>query len=214
VFWRLTARLAEGGPALSFTVPVFQTTESDANRTRERMEAQAGSRLAAYSPAAGRIEKSVVPEGIRYRFPRARNRPAAAMASFFGLVFLAMAYLVVQLGAWPSIGGFLGALLATLIGLIALAGGIWLWFGETTVTASSGELRIHASCLGLSRTRMVSGGDIRGFDIRLAMQKGADVWYDVWLQLGGGKSVNAGTGMDKTEAEWFVAELRSDLGIA
>lgn len=92
--------------------------------------------------------------------------------------------------------------------LIAPAAGIWLWFGETTVTASSGELRIHGSCLGLSRTRTVKAGDIRGFEIKLAMR------YDVCLQLSGGKSVNAGTGMDNTEAEWFVAELRRGLGVA
>ena len=90
---------------------------------------------------------------------------------------------------------------------------IWLWFAETTVTAATGELRIHSSCLGISHNRVVHAEEIRGFDIQPGMQKGAEVWYDVWLKLAAGKKANAGTGMEKTEAEWFVAELRKDLGL-
>jgi hypothetical protein len=46
------------------------------------------------------------------------------------------------------------------------------------------------------------------------MQKGAEVWYGLSLQLAGGNNASIRTGMDKTEAEWFVAELRKDLGLA
>jgi hypothetical protein len=61
VFWRLTVRSTDGRFHASFTVPVFQTADSDSSRTRERLEAQAGSRLGGYSLAPNRIEKVVTP---------------------------------------------------------------------------------------------------------------------------------------------------------
>src|ERR1035441_3940011 len=41
ILWRLTVRATESEFHASFTVPVFQTAESDPGRTRERLEAQA-----------------------------------------------------------------------------------------------------------------------------------------------------------------------------
>jgi hypothetical protein len=214
VFWRLTARSADRGFQASFTVPVFATADSDPSRTRERLEAQAGSRLAWYSPDRNRIEKVVIPEGIRYRFPRGRNRSMAAMTSLFGLIFVGIAVvLAFYLRGW-TLGALIGVLFAAAIGMMMSFMAVWLWFAETTVTAATGELRIHRSCLGISHARIVHAEDIRGFEIKPGMQKGSEVWYDLWLQVAAGNDANAGTGMDKTEAEWFVAELRKDLGPA
>jgi hypothetical protein len=109
---------------------------------------------------------------------------------------------------------WIGALVGAFIGIVSLLAGLWQWFGETTVTAGVGELRIHSKCLGLSRARTVRLNEIRGFAIEPAMQRGTEVWYYVFVQLRGGGRTNAGSGMDKTEAEWFVAEIRKDLGIA
>ncbi len=89
---------------------------------------------------------------------------------------------------------------------------LWLWFAVTTITAATGQLRIQSSCWGISRTCIVHAEDIRGFEIKPGIQRGAEVWYDLWLQVASGDNANAGTGMDKTEAEWLVAELRKDLG--
>jgi hypothetical protein len=215
VFWQLAARSADGGFQATFTVPVFQTWDSDASHTRERLEAQAGTHLGGYAPREGRIEKVLTPEGIRYRFPRGRNRPMAAMMTLFALIFLGIAFAAgLQVKGWLSVGALVGAVFAGGFGLLALLASVWLWFAETTVTAATGELRIHSSCLGISRNRAVHTGEIRGFEIKPGMQKGAQVWYDVWLQVAAGGDANAGTGMDKTEAEWFVAELRKDLGIS
>jgi hypothetical protein len=214
VFWRLSAQSADGGFHASFTVPVFQTRDSDTSRTRERLETVAGARLGGYAPSVDRIEKVVTPEGIRYRFPRGRNRSIAAMASVFGLIFLGIGIgLGFYVPGW-SLGSLIAMLFAGVIGLLTTLMSAWLWFAETTVTAATGELRIHSSCLGISHNRIVHAEDIRGFEIKPGMQKGADVWYDLWLQVAGGKNANAGTGMDKTEAEWFAAELRKDLGLA
>jgi hypothetical protein len=214
VFWRLTARSADGGFHASFTVPVFPTADSDPSRTRERLETQAGSHLGGYSPTPGRIEKAATPEGIRYRFPRGRNRSVAAMTSFFGLICLGIALFIgFQINGWLALGALIGVFFFGAFGILMLVMAAWLWFAETTVTAATGELRIHSSCLGISRTRIVHAEEIRGFEIKPGVQKGAEVWYDLWLQVAGGKDANSGTGMDKTEAEWFVAELRKDLGV-
>jgi hypothetical protein len=213
VFWRLTARSGDGGFYASFTVPVFKTSDSDPNRTRERLEAQAGSRLGGYSPAPNRIEKVETPEGIRYRFPSGRNRSTAALASVFGLIFLGIAVVLgFSLSGWPALGSLLGMLLTAVVGIVTSLMALWLWFAVTTVTATTGQLRIQSSCLGISRTRIVHAEEIRGFEIKPGIQRGAEVWYDLWLQVASGDKANAGTGMDKTEAEWFVAELRKDLG--
>src|SRR6266481_594022 len=108
VFWRLTARSGDGGFHASFTVPVFRTADSDPSRTRERLEAQAGSRLGGYSPAPNRIEKVETPEGIRYLFPSGRNRSTAAMVSVFGLIFLGIAIVLgVDLKEWLALGPLL-----------------------------------------------------------------------------------------------------------
>jgi hypothetical protein len=215
VFWRLTARSTAGAFHASFTVPVFPTAESDSSRTRERLDAQAGSRLSGYAPAPSRIEKAVTPEGIRYHFPSGRSRSMAALTSLFGLVFLGIAFvLAMQANSWPALGAIVGAVFASLIGLLLLIAGVWLLFAETMVTTLSGELRIHSSCLGISHTRILHAAEIRGFDIKPGMQRGTAIWYDVWMRDVAGKSTNAGTGMDKTEAEWFVAEIRKDLGLS
>jgi hypothetical protein len=214
VFWRLSARSADGGFHACFSVPVFQTADSDPSRTRERLESRAATSLGGYAPAEGRIAKAVTPEGIRYLFPRGRNRSIAAMVTVFALVFLGIAVAIgLSLLGGLSLGAIVGILFVGAFGLILLLVSVWLWFAETTVTAATGELRIHTTCLGMSHTRTLHAEEIRGFDIKPGMQKGNEVWYDVWLRVPSGRDTNAGTGMDKTEAEWFVAELRKDLGV-
>jgi hypothetical protein len=213
VFWRLTARSGDGGFHASFTVPIFRTADSDPSRTRERLEAQAGSRLGGYSPAPNRIETVETPEGIRYRFPSGRNRSTAAMVSVFGLIFLGIAIVLgVNLKEWLALGSLFGVLFTAAFGIVMSLMALWLWFAVTTITAATGQLRIQSSCLGISRTCIVHAEDIRGFEIKPGIQRGAEVWYDLWLQVASGDNTNAGTGMDKIEAEWLVAELRKDLG--
>jgi hypothetical protein len=45
------------------------------------------------------------------------------------------------------------------------------------------------------------------------MQQGDQVRYDLRLHLSNGGKVTAGTGLEKSEAEWFQAELKKDLGL-
>jgi len=44
--------------------------------------------------------------------------------------------------------------------------------------------------------------------------KSADkIWYDLKIHLDTGRTVTAGSAMEKSEAEWFLAELKKDLGV-
>lgn len=215
VFWSLTARSEGGRFHASFSIPVFSTAESSEKQTRESIEAKAGAKLGAYVPEAGRIQKTMTPEGIHYHFPRARNMSMASMMSLMALVVLGIAStFALHVNHSLALGMLIGALMRGVLGLLLLGMAVWLWTAETTVTAATHELTIHATCLGIAHTQVIHGEEIRGFEIKPGMQKGGEVWYDVWLQTSNGKSANAGTGMSKTEAEWFVAELRNDLGIA
>jgi hypothetical protein len=214
IFWLLSAQSTSDRFHATFTVPVFQTVESDPSRTRERLEAEAGSRLAGFSPAPERLEKIPAPEGIHYRFPRRRNRGVAVSCGITGLLFLAIALLIFHwIPSTESSAGLAIALFPGAIGILALVGGVWKWFGETTVTASPHEVCIHSSGLLMSRTRVFQASQIQGLEIKPGMQGGRKVWYDVRLKLAGGNTAAAGADMDKTEAEWLVAEIRKNLGV-
>lgn len=45
------------------------------------------------------------------------------------------------------------------------------------------------------------------------MKSAENVWSDLRVHLSNGGMVTAGTGMEKAEAQWFVSELKKDLGI-
>ena len=86
-------------------------------------------------------------------------------------------------------------------------------FGQTTVGVFNRSLHIRSSCLGFSRSQVVEASNIQRFELFSGMQSADKIWYDLKIHLDNGRVVNAGSAMEKNEAEWFVAELRKDLGI-
>jgi hypothetical protein len=205
--WRLTVSCAGSGFQAIFHVPVFRTAESDARRTAESLETRAGERLA--PPDARRVERTTTPEGVTYRFPAGRNPGMAKALTVFGPIFLAGAVLMAPFGG----GAWVGVAMAGIIGLILTYAALWLWFGVTTVTAAGRQLRVRNSCLGIASTKIVRADEIGQMQIKVGMQKGNTVWYDVNLHLSDGSTRDAGTGMEKPEAEWYIAALKKDLGV-
>jgi hypothetical protein len=59
----------------------------------------------------------------------------------------------------------------------------------------------------------VNAAEIKKFELYPAMQQGDHVWYDLRLHLSNGGKVTAGSGLEKSEAEWFQSELKKDLGL-
>jgi hypothetical protein len=54
---------------------------------------------------------------------------------------------------------------------------------------------------------------VTGIEVRIGMQSGDRVWYDLRAARAGGGSLEAGSGIrDKREAEWLAAQLEAALG--
>jgi hypothetical protein len=218
IFWRLTARAALTGLDFraSFRVPVFKTEASDANLTAEKMEAQEVACLTGQQPPEAKGITVVPGEGgVQFHVGPSRNKGVAVALTSFGMVFLGGGYFFGRVVS-DSFTWFAGAipllvLGAPGLGLMLIA--VVIWFGRTQITVVNRSLRIRSSCLGFSRSRNVNAAEIRKFELYPAMQSADRVWYDLRLHLSNGGKVTAGSGLAKSDAEWFVGELKKDLGL-
>jgi len=218
IFWKLTANATLEGLDFRavFRVPVFKTEASDANITTETLHAKSESRLAGKQPLDAKISETPSPDGgVQFHLGPGRNKGTAAGYAFFGLFFLAGgAFFGVLFGkGFTWLLGVIPLLIGGAAGALLLAFAIWMGFGQTTVGVLNRSLHIRSSCLGFSRSRIVEADNIERFELYSAMRSGDKIWYDLKIHLDNGKTVNAGSAMDKNEAEWFVAELKKDLGI-
>ena len=213
IFWKLTAYATAPGLDFraEFRVPVFRTESSDANLTTEKLDERS-----AAEPAGRRItEEPAADGGVQFRVHAGRNNGVAAGYALFGLFFLGGGALfgnVVGRGlTW--ILGLIPVLLGGLIGFGLLAFATWLGFGQTTVSVRNRSLRVYSSCLFFSRTRVVDASAIRSMELYPGMRSADRIWYGLKIHLDGGRTVPAGSAMDKGEAEWFLGELKKDLGM-
>jgi hypothetical protein len=218
IFWRLTAKAALPGLnfVAAFRVPIFKTEASDPAITADTVDAAETAHLAGSQPADAKIVTAASAEGgARFHLGAARNKGVAAAITIFGGIFLGSG-LFFGIVSSQSFTWFVGAIPLVIsggvgVGLLAFA--MWLWFGSTTIDAVNRSLRIRSHCLGFSRTRSVNAAEIQKFELYPGMQSGDHVWYDLRIHLHNGAKIAAASGMEKSEAEWFVGELKKDLGI-
>lgn len=60
---------------------------------------------------------------------------------------------------------------------------------------------------------MIPARDISAVEVRIGMQAGSTVYYDLAVVTAGGRRTNAGSGVrDKREAEWLAGLIRQALG--
>ncbi|HLM99035.1 MAG TPA: hypothetical protein VK335_07125 [Bryobacteraceae bacterium] len=218
IFWKLTAAVALAGLDFRavFRVPVFKTEASDASLTTEKLNEKSESQLAGKRPRDAKITEEPSAEGgVQFHLGSGRNKGTAAGFALFGLFFLAGgAFFGVLVGkGFTWFLGVIPLLVGGLIGLFLLAFGIWMWFGQTTVGVLNRSLHIHSRCLGFSRSQIVDAGAIRRFELFPGMKSADKIWYDLKIHLDTGRTVTAGSAMEKSEAEWFLAELKKDLGV-
>jgi hypothetical protein len=218
IFWKLTAHAAVAGLDFhaDFRLPVFKTADSDANLTLEKLNERSEAQLAGRRPAEAKItEQASADGGVQFHLGPGRNKGTAAGFALFGLIFLGGgAFFGTLFGR--GFTWFLGAiplLICGLIGLGLLAFGTWMLLGQTTVGVVNRSLRIHSSCLGFSRTRVVEAAAIRQMELYPGMRSADRIWYDLRIRLEKGETVTAGSAMEKGEAEWFLGEIRKDLGM-
>ncbi|MBZ5594998.1 MAG: hypothetical protein LAP39_22375 [Acidobacteriia bacterium] len=218
IFWRLTANAALAGLDFraSFKVPVFKTEASDASLTTEVLEAGEVAHLAGQKPPDAKIATGTSGEGgVRFHLGPARNKGVAAALTLFGSIFLGAGIFWGRLvsGSFTWFAGAIPLLFSGGTGLMLILFALGLWFGQTDMSVRGRSLRIRSSCLGFSRERSVNAAEIQKFELYPAMKSGDHVWYDLRLHLSHGGKVTAGSGLEKSEAEWFLGELKKDLGI-
>lgn len=216
ILWRLTAQADLPGMDFltPFIAPVFETEASEAKLTIASLQTASIGNVNG-KPAGAHLEIGPSRDGgVEFHLGAARNKGIATAMSLFGLVFMAAGGFFAYVGAqffW--IVGAIPLVTAGGLGFFLFVYSLWLWLGVITMRVRNRELQVNSSWLGISRTRVIPAGEIKGFDLYPAMQQGEQVWYDVKLRIGSGRSTTVASGMEKPEAEWCVAELKKDLGI-
>ena len=139
----------------------------------------------------------------------------AAALTLFGILFFGAGIFWGRLvgDTYTWLAGAIPLLVCGAVGLGLLLLALSLWFGQTDINVVSRSLRIRSSCLGFSHSRSVNAAEIKKFELYPAMQQGDQVWYDLRLRLSNGGMVTAGSGLEKSEAEWYQGELKKDLGL-
>jgi len=218
IYWKLTATADAPGIDFRavFRLPVFKTKASDPSLTAEKVNEQTAGLLEGRRPEDAKItEEPAADGGVQFHLGPGRNLGTAAAFAVFGLIFLGggifFGTLVGKGFTW-----FLGVIplfLGGAVGLGLLIFGTWMGLGQTTVGVRNRSLRIHSSCLGFSRTRTLEADAIDRFELYPGMSSEDKIWYDLKIHLSDGKTVTAASAMEQHEAEWFLGELRKDLGL-
>jgi len=215
--WRLTADRNLPGLdfGCEFRTPVFKTEASDPGRTVASLEAKSRARQGGTQPADSEILSGPsAGGGVRFYLAAARHKGIAAAMTVFGLLTLGsglffgygLSFLSWMVGAIPLVifGGF---------GLLLLAIAFGLWFRATTVEVVNRELRVRSRYLLFAFSRTFTKKEIQSFELHSGMQRGDEVWYDLRVRLANGRRRTICGGMEKNEAEWFLGEIKKDMGI-
>jgi hypothetical protein len=216
ILWRLgvQAQMAGLDFRMTFVAPVFRTAASDPELTAARLELerQRGAERPRDAQISGGMSES---GGMRFYLPPGRNKGAAAMLTFFGLLSIGsgsfFGYMLKQGLGWFA--GLIPLVLIGGLGALLLLLSLSLWFGSTTLETRNGELHVRTGWLGMSKERVLRAAEIARLELHSGMQRGDQVWYDLRIHLVAGRKVNAGSGMSRKEADWVVGEIREKLGI-
>ena len=219
ILWRLSASAVLPGIDFrcEFLIPVFKTETSDPRLTIAALDAQSQARHAGIKPADSRIASGPSPSGgVRFYLPAARHKGIAAALTVFGLLCLGsglfFGYGLSQL-SWVL--GLIPVVVIGGAGLLLLAIAFGLWFGATTVEVVNRELHIRTTYLvfGFPALESSARKRSRSFDLHCGMQRGDEMWYDLRVRLANGRRRTICGGMEKSEAEWFLGEIKKDMGI-
>ncbi|MGH7515842.1 MAG: hypothetical protein ACREOC_00010 [Gemmatimonadales bacterium] len=214
VVWRLRASASVPGVDYEsmFEVPVFRTTASDAPpmAETERLLGRAPSAAGWRQPADSPIRVTTTAGATEVLFPAGRNRGAALGVTLCAAIWGAVVTAVFVLDA-PLIFKLVCALVEALIVYAVLR----LWFRVVRVTANRERLSVAAGFGTPGEPRTLSAAEVGQVEVRVGMQSGERVWYDLYVVRPNGKTLQAGGGIrDKREAEWIAARLREALGQA
>ena len=212
VLWVLTAEAALPGVNLKedFDVQVRRDAAEPRTLTPRTHAAPAG--VSVDDLARAGISVAPSPGGTTFRFGAMRNVAFAVGVTAFTAIWTGALWLQWFLG-FPWIFPLLTGLVDLLLIYIVLD----VWCGTTTVTAGSGDVRVHHSVLGLGGTRVIAAAEIASLDLHIGMQtqgRYGTPYYEVRARLTSGRKASLGGGIrNKRHAEWLAAQMRASIGI-
>ncbi len=214
VVWRLRASASVPGVDYesTFEVPVFRTPETDVPATAEteRLLGREPSLAEWKQPADSPIRVSTTAAGTEVLFPAGRNRGAALGVTLCAALWGAAVTAVFLLDA-PIIVKLIFALVQAVLIYVVLR----LWFRVVRVTADRQALSVAAGYGTPGEPRTVPAAEVKDVELRIGVQSGDRVWYDLYVVRADGRKFAAAGGIrDKREAEWIAARLREALGQA
>jgi hypothetical protein len=212
ILWRLevTATLPGVDFHTRYDVPVFETGDSDPDRSAESLARERGSAPApAHGPSPSRIALNpLAAGGTEILFPAGRNPGAAAATTTFALLFSGITGVIGVQGApivFTAIFGMASALL--------LYATLTMWAGSTRVRVRSDGVAVQSRLFGIGRTQRIPADRIEGVALAVGMQSGQTAYWDLRLETKDApKGIRAGGNIrDKREAEGLAALLRDTL---
>ena len=218
IFWRLSASADLPGLDFrcAFLTPVFKTATSNPRLTILTLETESRARHSAVRPSDSQIASApAATGGVRFYLPPARHKGMAAALTVFGALSMGSG-LFFGYGFWKGLSWVVGLIPVTIfggLGLLLLMISFGLWFGATTVEVINRELHIRSTYLVFSHSRILRKDEIQDFELHCGMQRGDEVWYDLRVRLVNGRRQTVAGGMEKSEAEWFLAQIKKDMGM-
>ncbi len=214
IVWRLRASASVPGVDYEsmFEVPVFRTAASDAppSAETERLLGEEPSAAAWTQSPDSPIRVTTNGSGTEVLFPAGRNRGAALGVVLGAAIWGAVVTAVFVLDA-PLVFKAVFLLGELLIAYAAIR----LWFRVVRVTADRQRLSVAVGLGTPGAPRIVPTAEVADVELRIGMQSGERVWYDLYVVRSDGRKFEAGSGIrDKREAEWIAAKLREALGRA
>jgi len=212
IVWRLQVTAAVPGVDYSatFEVPVFRTPASAEPLApdEEKLLGPAPASLPYRQPANSPIRVSKGPRGTQIVFPAARNPTAALGLSAFAALWAAIIWLILYLNA-PVL--FLVAF--GVVELALLYGMLRMWLRVVEVTAGREGVSIASGFGTVGDAVPINPRDIAAIEVKIGLQAGSTVYYDLAVVQRNGRRANAGSGIrDKREAEWLAGLIRQAIG--
>ncbi len=196
--------------AARFEVPVFRTAASSEPLApeEEKLLGPAPESLAYRPPADSPIRVSTGPRGTQIIFPAARNLGATLGLTGFAALWTGLLWLVVYLKApvlFPIAFGLVEAAL--------LYGALRMWLRVVEVTASREGVAVASGFAAVGDPTVIAARDVASVEVRIGLQSGSTVYYDLAILRTNGRRTNAGSGIrDKREAEWLAQLIKNAVG--
>jgi len=213
IVWRVQVAAAVPGVdySASFEVPVFRTAASaePLRPEEEKLLGPVPETLPYRQPATSPIRVSTGPRGTEIVFPAARNPGAALGLTGFAALWAAILWLILFVKA-PVL--FLVAF--GLVELVLLYGVLRMWLRVVELTAGRDGISIASGFGTVGDPTRIEPRDIKAIEVRMGLQAGTTVYYDLAVLQQNGRRVTAASSIrDKREAEWLAGLIRQALGV-